>query len=57
LTKENLDVRKVQALQGERTLTILLPKEFAVSLQIRKGDFLKVSVEGRRLILERADVD
>jgi hypothetical protein len=52
-----VELRKVQALQGERSLTIVLPKEFAVSLQIRKGDFLKVSVEGRRLILERADVD
>lgn len=34
----NTEVRKVQALQGERSLTVVLPKEFATELGIAKGD-------------------
>jgi hypothetical protein len=56
LTKENREVRKVQALQGERSLTIVLPKEFATVLGIAKGDYLKVEMNGSRLILEKADI-
>lgn len=32
------EVRRVQALQGERSLTIVLPKVFAMELGISKGD-------------------
>jgi bifunctional DNA-binding transcriptional regulator/antitoxin component of YhaV-PrlF toxin-antitoxin module len=51
-----VELRKVQALQGERSLTVVLPKEFAVTLGISKGDFLKVHVENKKLILEKAEV-
>jgi hypothetical protein len=50
------EVRKVQALQGERSLTIVLPKEFAVLLGIVKGDFLKVRLEDNKIVLEKADI-
>jgi Antidote-toxin recognition MazE, bacterial antitoxin len=52
-----VELRKVQALQGERTLTVVLPKEFASLLEIRKGDFLKVAVDGKKLVLEKADLE
>jgi len=52
-----VELRRVQALQGERSLTIVLPKSFATSLEIGKGDFLKVTLEGKKLVLEKADID
>jgi hypothetical protein len=51
-----VELRKVQALQGERSLTVVLPKEFAVSLEIGKGDFLKVTLDGKKLVLEKAEI-
>ncbi len=52
----DVTIRKVQALQGERSLTVVLPKEFAIELGIMKGDYFKVIMEKKRLILERADI-
>ena len=50
-------IRKVQTYHGERSMTLVLPKEFAMALQIEKGDFMKVSLDGTRLILEKADIN
>jgi antitoxin component of MazEF toxin-antitoxin module len=50
---ERIEVRRVQSLQGERSFTLVLPKEFAVQLGIGKGDFLKCLVDGNRLIVEK----
>jgi antitoxin component of MazEF toxin-antitoxin module len=47
---------RVQALQGERSLTIVLPRNFTSGLNIRKGDYLKVSLEGDKMIMEKATV-
>ena len=52
----DIEIRKVQAYTGERSLTIVLPKIFSEKLCIDKGDFLKVQLEGSRLILEKADI-
>jgi bifunctional DNA-binding transcriptional regulator/antitoxin component of YhaV-PrlF toxin-antitoxin module len=51
--KDNIEIRRVQALQGERSFTLVLPKEFAVGMGIGKGDFLKCSVDGQRLVVEK----
>ena len=56
MTNNHLQIRKVQALQGERSLTIVLPKDYAASLEIGKGDLLKVTVEGKKLVLEKAEI-
>ena len=53
---KNIILRKVQAYHGERSMTIVLPKEFAVELGILKGDYLKVRIDSKRLILEKADL-
>jgi hypothetical protein len=53
--QDNIEIRRVQALQGERSFTIVLPKEFAVGLGIGKGDFLKCSVDGQRLVVEKVE--
>lgn len=49
-------LRKVEAYHGERSLTIVLPRIFAVDLGITKGDYLKVKMENKKLIMEKADV-
>ena len=54
--KDNVELRRVQALHGEKSLTIVLPKTFAVHLGIGKGDFLKCLVGGRRLIVEKMQI-
>jgi bifunctional DNA-binding transcriptional regulator/antitoxin component of YhaV-PrlF toxin-antitoxin module len=51
---EEIEIRKVQAYSGERSLTIVLPKVFSEKLRIEKGDFLKVYLEGGKLIVEKA---
>lgn len=51
------ELRKVQALQGERSLVFVLPKSMAVELGIEKGDYLSVHLElPRKIILEKAEV-
>jgi bifunctional DNA-binding transcriptional regulator/antitoxin component of YhaV-PrlF toxin-antitoxin module len=49
------EVRRVQALQGERSFTLVFPKQFAIELGIGRGDFLKCHIEDNRLIVEKAD--
>lgn len=53
--QEGIQIRRVQALQGERSLTIVLPKDFATALEIGKGDYLKCVVEGRKLVIQNVD--
>lgn len=55
MNNENIELRKVQALQGEKSLTLVFPKEFAIRLGIGKGDFLKCSLEGNKLVVEKID--
>jgi hypothetical protein len=52
---KSVEIRKVQALQGECSFTLVFPKEFAVRLGIGKGDFLKCNVDGRRLVVEKVE--
>jgi hypothetical protein len=37
---EDIEIRKVQILTGERSLVLVLAKQFARELNISKGDFL-----------------
>lgn len=53
---ENIEIRKVQGYSGERSFTIVLPKVFAEKMGIVKGNFLKVSLEGNKLIIQKADL-
>lgn len=56
LISNPIEVRRVQALTGERSLTFVLPKTFAIELGIGKGDLLKVHIENQKLIIEKADL-
>jgi hypothetical protein len=52
---DKIELRRVQALQGERGFTLVFPKDSAVQLGIGKGDFLKCQVDGNRLIIEKVN--
>jgi hypothetical protein len=52
-SREDIEIRKIQALTGERSFTLVLPKQFAVALRIGKGDFMKCQVVGNRLVIEK----
>jgi hypothetical protein len=52
---DKIELRKVQALQGERSFTLVFPKEFAIELGVGKGDFLKCQVDKNRLIVEKVN--
>ena len=54
--QSSTEIRRVQALTGLRSLTIVLPRIFADELGISKGDFLKVKIEENRLVLQKASV-
>ncbi len=51
---EKYEYRKMQGLLGETSFSLVMPKQFAVSLGIGKGDFVKVWLEGRRMLVEKA---
>jgi AbrB family looped-hinge helix DNA binding protein len=49
------EYRKIQGLVGESSFSVVLPKSFAISLGIGKGDFVEVYVENnKKIVLEKA---
>ena len=48
-------LRRIQAIYGQRSLLLCLPIEFTHYLGITKGDYVKCSINGTRLIVEKAD--
>jgi hypothetical protein len=53
---ERIEIRRVQALTGERSLTLVLPKAFAIRLGIGKGALLKCYTQGDCMIVQKADL-
>ena len=54
---EIIELRKVQALTGERNLLFVLPKIFADKLKITKGDYLSVKViNNNSLLITKTDL-
>lgn len=50
----NLELRRVQAYAGEKSLLLVLPKIFAEKLKISKGDYVIVKLNNQTLIVEKA---
>ena len=48
------EYRKVQGLVGESSFSIVLPKSFAIALGIGKGDFVKVTLGEKQLLVQKA---
>ena len=54
-TKHNeLAYRKIQGIVGDQSLSVILPKSYAVNLGIGKGDFVKIHQEEGKIIIEKA---
>jgi antitoxin component of MazEF toxin-antitoxin module len=49
-----IEYRKVQGIVGEQSFSVVLPKQYAVNLGIGKGNFVKVHLEGNRIVIEKA---
>lgn len=54
MTRE-YEIRTIQALTGERSLTLVLPKQYAIDLGLRKGEFVRVSQDDGKIIVEKMD--
>jgi bifunctional DNA-binding transcriptional regulator/antitoxin component of YhaV-PrlF toxin-antitoxin module len=54
---DKIEIRRIQALTGDRSLTLVFPKQFAIELGIEKGDFLRCHVDGNRLIVQKLDTE
>ena len=49
------EIRKVQAIHGNSTFTIVLPKDFVSFLNISKGDYVKCRILNHQLIIEKTE--
>jgi bifunctional DNA-binding transcriptional regulator/antitoxin component of YhaV-PrlF toxin-antitoxin module len=52
-SRPSVEIRKVQALVGERSFVTVLPKSLATELGIRKGDYLRCFIDKSRLVMEK----
>jgi len=52
--KADIEYRKVQGLVGEQSFSVVLPKSYANHLGIGKGDFVRVTQDEKRIIIEKA---
>ena len=48
-------VYKALALSGGTSLTLVLDKRFAIGLGLTKGDYVRITQDGNRLIVEKAE--
>ena len=49
------EYRKIQGLVGDQSFSVVLPKSYALHLGIGKGDFVKVSHDHNKIIIEKAE--
>lgn len=55
LNPNKIEYRKVQAIHGNSTFVLVLPKDFVSVLEIAKGDYVKCSISDNRIIVERIE--
>ena len=56
MNEKQLTLRKVQSYTGERSLVIVLPKRFTSQIGVEKGNFMKVQLKNKQIILEKAEI-
>jgi hypothetical protein len=49
-------IRTMQAIHGERTFVLCIPKDFIEEMRLAKGDYVKCWLSDRRLVIEKAEV-
>ncbi len=55
MTVTNKQYRKIQGIVGDHSFSVVLPKHYAQSLGISKGDYVKVTLENQRIVLEKTE--
>ena len=50
------EVRKIQAIHGETTFVLVIPKDFSERLRISKGDYVKCTIVDDSLVVKKADL-
>jgi hypothetical protein len=53
LSRNKTEYRKVQAIHGNSTFVLVLPKDFVSVLDIAKGDYVKCSISDNKMIVEK----
>jgi hypothetical protein len=53
---EKPEVRKIQAIHGETTFVLVIPREFVERLKIAKGDYVKCTIVDESLVVRKADL-
>jgi len=51
------EYRKVQGIVGDKSFSVVLPKQFAINIGVHKGDFVKVHQVQNQIVIEKADAD
>jgi hypothetical protein len=51
--QNKIEYRKVQAIHGNSTFVLVLPKDFVSVLDIAKGDYVKCSISDNKMIVEK----
>ena len=49
-----VEYRKIQGIMGDVSFSIVLPKEYAINLGLKKGEFVKVWLLDSKIIIEKA---
>jgi len=50
----NKQYRKIQGILGDQSFSVVLPKAYAQTLGITKGEYVTVVLEGERIVIQRA---
>jgi hypothetical protein len=51
--QKKIEYRKVQAIHGNSTFVLVLPKDFVSVLNIAKGDYVKCSISDNKMVVEK----
>jgi len=54
--KNKIELRKIQAIHGNTSFILVLPRDFVSVLNISKGDYVKCQISDNQLIVEKADL-
>jgi hypothetical protein len=51
---QSFEYRKIQTILGDVSFSLVLPKQYAIGLGLRKGDFVKVRLMNDSIVIMKA---
>jgi antitoxin component of MazEF toxin-antitoxin module len=51
----NKQYRKIQGILGDQSFSVVLPKRYAQSIGISKGEYVRVMLDGERIVIQKAE--